>query len=188
MSRIATRRQRVLEGSGKAPSAAASGRASLRLAARTGAVLGFERGHGVLGVAGGRFSHGRGGARPPPPPPPPAGWAGARRAHPATGRSSTLRRRPCSRLDPSGVIPVLDFHVEGEGEVLRRPVLRVRATPRARAGDAFLFHTQLAVGADAYELLAQRPRLLPLQRQPSPCRGSADLRQRSEASGHNRNR
>ena len=60
-------------------------------------------------------------------------------------------------LDPSGMIPLLDFAVEGEAELLHRRALRVRATPRGR-GDAFLFRTPLPVGADAYELVVGRKR------------------------------
>jgi outer membrane lipoprotein-sorting protein len=60
-------------------------------------------------------------------------------------------------LDPSVWIPVLDFELEGEVEVLGRRALRVHALPRTpRGDDPFQFRTQLAVGADAYRLLIDR--------------------------------
>jgi outer membrane lipoprotein-sorting protein len=62
-------------------------------------------------------------------------------------------------LDPSVWIPALDFELEGRGEQIGRPALRVRATGRVpRGNDPFLFRAQLAVGADEYRLLIDRER------------------------------
>lgn len=62
-------------------------------------------------------------------------------------------------LDPSAWIPALDFQLEGEGDVLGRPALRVRGLPRApRGDDPFQVHTQLPAGADEYRLLVDRKR------------------------------
>jgi hypothetical protein len=62
-------------------------------------------------------------------------------------------------LNPSVWIPALDFEVRGEAEAIGRQTLRVLAMGRELyGGDPFLFRTQLAVGADEYQLWVDRER------------------------------